>query len=246
MKPFRTRFAKDIVCEFLPPKKPSNKVIIISSGVPSVPKLSDTINFYSNKGFWVFHPRYRGTWESDGSFLKKSLDLDIQDVINQLPKGFICLENNKKYFIKLGKLYLFGCSFGGPAAILNSKDKRVLKVVTLSPVIDWSSESKDEPLDKSFKYAKLAYGNAYRIDTKKWNELKLGKFYNPINNVDKVSGKKIMIFHAKDDRSVNWKPAVEFCKKTGSELVLLNKGGHFGSSYFSKLKFYNKIKKFIK
>src|SRR3989344_5733254 len=106
MKPLRTRFAKNIVAEFLPPIKASKKVIIFLSGAPSVPKLADTLNFYSQKGFWVFHPRYRGSWESGGSFLEKSPEKDALDIINQLPKGFIGLETGKKYVIRPKALYL--------------------------------------------------------------------------------------------------------------------------------------------
>lgn len=245
MKPLRTRFVRDIVAEFLPPSKPSQKVIIFLNGAPSVPRLADTLNFYAQKGFWVFHPRYRGSWESDGLFLQKSPEQDALDVINQLSKGFVCLEDGKKYSIKPTQLYLFGCSFGGPAALLASRDKRVTGVVALSPVIDWQSESRGEPLDWVFKYSKIAYGNAYRLTAKNWNKLAGGNFYNPIKHVKEVDGQKILIFQAKDDDSVNYQPAVFFAKETGSKIILLNKGGHFGSSAFSSSVVYKKIKQHL-
>lgn len=246
MKPLRTRFAKDIVAEFLPPSKPSKKVIIFLSGMPSVPKLADTLNFYAEKGFWVFHPRYRGSWESDGVFLNKSPEQDALDVISQLSKGFFALENGKKYSVQPTHLYLFGCSFGGPAALLASRDKRVTKVVTLSPVIDWQSESIGEPLDWVLRYAKEAYGNAYRLTTKNWQKLASGKFYNPIRHVSGIKGEKILILQAKDDDSVNFQPAITFSKATGAQLVLLHKGGHFSSSAFSSPKVYAKLRQFLR
>lgn len=245
MKPLRTRFAKDIIAEFLPPKKPSQKVIIFLSGAPSVPKLSETLNFYAQKGFWVFHPRYRGSWESAGSFLEKSPEQDVLDVINQLPKGFIELETGKNHKINVKKLYLFGCSFGGPASILGSRDKRVTKAVLISPVTDWQAESKSEPMPAVFEYMKNAYGQAYRVTSKNWKKLERGNFYNPIKHVKEIDGKKILIFHAKNDLSVSFESVKDFCLQTKSELVLLKSGGHFSSSFFSRPNFYKKIQKFL-
>jgi len=245
MKPFRTRFAKDIVAEFLPPENPSKKVIIFLSGMPSVPKLRETLQFYAKKGFWVFHIRYRGSWESDGSFLQYSPEKDVIDVINQLPKGFVNFATEKMLKVNPTALYLFGCSFGGPAALLTSFDKRVTKVVTLSSVIDWKSPSKAEPLDWLFSYIQKAYGNAYRLTKSNWEKLSSGNFYNPIAHTEKIDGKKILMFHAKDDQSVDWKPAVIFAKETQSRLILSKSGGHCSSSYFSHPKFYKEIKKFL-
>ncbi len=245
MKPLRTRFSKDIVTEFLPPLKPSQKVIIFLSGAPSVPKLAQTLNFYSKKGFWVFHPRYRGSWESSGSFLEKSPEQDVLDIINQLSKGFVELETGKKHTIKPVSIFLFGCSFGGPAALLASRDKRVSKVVALSPVINWRSESKAEPLPWLLKYMRTAYGQAYRVNNKNWKKLQLGNFYNPIKHIKEINGSKVLVFQAKNDDSVSWRPAVIFCQKTNSQLVLLKKGGHFSSQLFSDAVFYKKIKLFL-
>ncbi|NBD74198.1 hypothetical protein GVX82_04125, partial [Patescibacteria group bacterium] len=66
----RTRFAKDIVCEFLPPTKHSSKVAIVAAGAPTYPgKRTEFAHFLAEQGYWVFVPRYRGTWESSGAFL---------------------------------------------------------------------------------------------------------------------------------------------------------------------------------
>lgn len=247
MKPLRTRFAKDIVAEFLPPLvKSSAKIIIFLSGAPSVPKLADTLNFYSKKGFWVFHPRYRGSWESSGSFLEKSPEKDVSDIINQLSKGFIELESGKKHIVRYTSLYLFGCSFGGPAALLASGNPKVNKVIVLSPVIDWQAESKAEPLSWLFGYMAQAYGQGYRVTKKNWKKLETGSFYNPIRHVKEIDGKKILVIQAKDDRSVDYKPAIIFTKETGAKLLLLKKGGHFSSSLFSSSEFYKEVKKFLK
>src|SRR3989344_5587418 len=105
---FRTRFKKDIVTEFLPPSRPSNRVIIFCKGMQGLPRFPEVLKFWSKKGFWVFFPRYRGTWESGGEFLKDSPEKDILDVIDELPKGFTDLWSGKEFKIKPTELYLFG------------------------------------------------------------------------------------------------------------------------------------------
>ena len=90
MNILRAKFKKEIISEFLPSLRPSKKVIIFCGGMPSYPgKKNDLMEFIAKKGFWIFLPRYRGSWESAGSFLKISPHYDIIDIIDQLPKGFM-------------------------------------------------------------------------------------------------------------------------------------------------------------
>ncbi len=214
--------------------------------MPSVPKIGETLAFYARKGFWVFHPRYRGSWESAGSFLEKSPERDILDIMNQLPKGFEDILNGKRHRIVPRKLYLFGCSFGGPAALLASRDARVSKAVMLSPVIDWQARSEAEPLDWLIGYVRKAYGEAYRVTDENWGKLASGKFYNPIRHTKEIDGKKLLIFQSKDDRSVPWQPAAEFSKTTGAKLVLSETGGHVNSRMFSDPVISKKIARFLR
>ncbi len=259
MPTLRTRFKKDIVAEFLPPQKrktkkrgAGDKVIILCDGMPSVPSKKTLMEFFSKKGYWVFHPRYRGSWESGGKFLQKSPHLDILDIVSELPRGFKSLyegvdwEKGKICKVKPGKVFIIGSSFGGPAVILASADKRVTKAVAFSPVIDWLSQEKTiEPIDWIGKFAKQAFGEGYRFAQTDWDKLKTGKFYNPIAEANKIDGRKLLIIHAKDDKVVKWKPAQKFSKATGAKLVLLKKGGHLSSRNAMKPVFYKKIKKFF-
>ena len=246
MHALRTRFKKEIVAEFLPPRKKSGKVIILCSGMPSVPSKPELMEFFSKKGFWVFYPRYRGTWESGGEFLKISPEKDILGIISQLPRGFKDLWSNKVYKVRPSRLYLFGGSFGGPAAILASLNSRVDKVIAVSPIVDWRAKNKKEPLDWFGKFVKLAFGEAIRFSKTDWNKLKNGKFYNPASVAQKNDGKKIFIIHAKDDEVVNYKQVEKFAKKTNSRLLLLKRGGHLSLSILMQPKFFKKINKFLK
>jgi pimeloyl-ACP methyl ester carboxylesterase len=244
----RTRFAKDIVAEFLPPARPSktDKVIIICGGMPSYNSKDSLIEFYSRKGYWVIAFRYRGSWESAGKFLRVSPERDVLDIIDQLPKGFVDLWSNKKYKVQPKKIFLFGTSFGGPASILASRDKRINKVVALSPVVDWRQQSKGEPLDFLYSFTAKAFGEAYRLNQKDWAKLKQGKFYNPVHYIREIDGDKLFIIHAKDDNIVNYGPVAKFARETRAELIALPKGGHLRTIYFMQPRFYKRIQKFLK
>lgn len=227
----RTRIKKDIICEFLPPENiNSKKVIILCDGMPSLPSKKHIMFFFAEKGFWVFHPRYKGTWESHGEFLKNEPHKDILDVIDQLPKGFISLWDNVSYKINPEKILIIGSSFGGTAAILASQDPRVTFSIALSPVIDWTVESENEPLDWLFDFIKNAFGNAYRVSKKDWNKLKSGKFYNPISQINNLDGKKFYIIHAQDDDIVSYKPLIDFQEIIKCRATIKKSGGHLSLS----------------
>lgn len=243
----RTRFKKDIICEFLPPKKDTGKVVIFCGGMPSYYSHKELVEFFSKKGFWAFMPRYRGTWESDGEFLRESPHKDILDIIDELPKGFVSLWDNTQYKINLKNVYVIGSSFGGPAAILASVDRRVTKVIALSPVIDWTQESEVEPWDTLRNFTKSAFGNGYRFNNKSWEKLKSGNFYSPIKEAPKLDGGKIMIIQTLDDEVVPLYPIKEFINITKCKSVFVKRGGHLSVSIFlHSKKFYNYFKNFIK
>jgi len=254
----RTRFKRDIVCEFLPPARTSKKVLILCYGMPGVQKDKATMEFWSKKGFWVFFPRYRGTWESGGEFLKNSPEQDILDVIGEIPKGFTDLWSGKNYRLPSTgcELSVLGASFGGTAAVLASRDRRVRKAVALSPVIDWRVETPDEPMDKLAEYIPRAFGGCYRFSKKNWGRLSRGEFFNPADETATIDGKKLLIVHAKDDLVATYPPARMFARRTGAELMTFTRNGgplrlrsgeasHFGLAKSTEPHIYKHIKKFF-
>ncbi len=253
MYTLRTRFANDIVTEFLPPSHATKKqrVIIFADGMPTVPNKKSLLKFFSKKGFWVFHPRYRGTWESDGKLFDKSPHLDIIDVINGIEENFVSIwdynVNDKKPFkLNPDQIILAGSSFAGPAMLLASQDKRVNKVMVFAPVVDWTKTGKAEPLNLLEKFTKQAFGNGYRIAKNGWSKIASGKFYNPVHNASDINGSKIIIVHAKDDDIVTYAPVKKFSNKINAKLITLPKGGHLSSSLLLTARFYKIFQKFTK
>lgn len=232
---FRTRIAKHIVAEFLPPVRAARKekLVILCDGMPSMPRKQTLAAFLAGKGYWVVYPRYRGAWESHGVFLARSPHLDILDVIDELPEGLTDLAFGRRYKPKPEHIYVIGGSFGGPSAILCSLDPRVTRVIANCPVVDWSILKSSERAETSnpdyVEYIRGAFGNGYRLTTKNWNKLRTGTFYNPMHHVHDVEAKKIMMFHAQDDPYVPWRTVARFAKLSGARLNLFKRGGHIST-----------------
>lgn len=234
---FRARFNREIVAEFLPPARRSRKtrVIVLCDGMPSMPRKQPLADFLAHQGYWVFYPRYRGAWESDGDFLAKSPHLDILDVIGALPRGFRDAAFGKTFSLSPDEVFVIGGSFGGPAAILCSLDRRVKRAIANCPVVDWSilrESQKTETSNPSYAaYIREAFGNGYRLSARNWAKLYRGDFYNPIRHVAEVEPTKLMMFHAKDDPHVPWRTVARFARLSGAPLKLLARGGHLKTEY---------------
>lgn len=243
--PLRTRFAGDIVTEFRVPVRQSRRVVILCDGMPSVPSPSRLMDFFWKKGYWVFRPRYRGTWESGGLFLAKSPHEDILDVIDGLAQGFVSILDGRKYRIVPERIVVIGKSFGGTAAILSSLDPRVHRVIALSPVVDWRAPSKLESLPRLRKFVQQSFGEAYRFRERDWNKLVKGVFFNPQARVQDIDGSKLMIIHARDDQVVLFGPVQRFARRVGCEFVVLHRGGHAQSAWFQQKRLSKRLQKFL-
>jgi dipeptidyl aminopeptidase/acylaminoacyl peptidase len=171
---FRTRFVGQIVAEFLPPtrKTKKQKVIILCDGMPSVPRKQPLMEFLSRKGYWVFYPRYRGAWESDGRFLEKSPHEDILDIVSELPNGITEIAFGEHFPLSPDEIFVIGGSFGGATALLSSLDPRIKKVVANCPVVDWAvleeEQSKETSNPSYAAYIREAFGQGYRLSEKNW------------------------------------------------------------------------------
>lgn len=247
---FRACFAGEIITEFLPPARPrkTTRVIVLCDGMPSIPRKQPLAEFLSGKGYWVFYPRYRGTWESGGEFLKRSPHLDILDVIEGLSTPFRERAFQKQFRLSPDQVFVIGGSFGGAAAILSSLDPRVKKVIANCPVVDWSilpREQKKETSNPSYAaYIRAAFGNAYRLSNKNWEKLSGGKFYSPTFHAGEITASKVMMFHAQDDPYIPYRSVTKFARVTGVKLKLLRRGGHLSTNLIVR-KYWGQVQAFF-
>lgn len=246
----RTRFKKEIVAEFLPPARSPKKqrIIILCDGMPGIPRKQPLAQFLARKGYWVFYPRWRGAWESDGQFLERPPQQDLSDIIDELPKGVREIAFGQRFKLSPDEIFVIGGSFGGAAAILASLDPRVKKVIANCPVVDWSilrEEQKKETSNESYPaYIREAFGNGYRLSEKNWNKLRSGVFYNPIHHVRELTPTKILMFHAKDDPYIPWRSVSSFAASAGIKLRLLARGGHLKTEHIVQT-YWPQIKRFF-
>ncbi len=247
---FRTRFARDIVTEFLPPARGAKiqRAIVLCDGMPSIPRKQPLAEFLSKKGYWVFYPRYRGAWESGGEFMERSPHLDILDVVGGVSKEFQELAFGRRFRVSLDEMFVIGGSFGGAAALLCSLDPRVKKVIANCAVVDWAilpREQKKETSNPSYAaYIRAAFGSGYRLSDENWNKLHGGRFYNPMFHAHKINGSKVMMFHAEDDPYIPYRSVKKFARVTGVRLKLLRRGGHLSTDMIVR-KYWPEIRMFF-
>lgn len=247
---FRTRFKKEIVAEFLPPRhlRKKQRVILLCDGMPSVPRKQPLMEFLSQKGYWVFYPRWRGAWESEGQLLERPPQQDLSDIIDELPNDIRESAFGQKFKVSPDEIFVIGGSFGGAAAILCSLDPRVKRVVATCPVVDWKilpEEQKKETSNKSYPaYIRQAFGNGYRLSEKNWNKLYSGLFYNPAYHIEELVPSKILIFHAEDDPYIPWSSVSKFAALAGIDLRLLPRGGHLKTEHIVR-RYWPQIKRFF-
>lgn len=248
---FRARFKKDIVAEFLPParRRKREQVIVLCDGMPSIPRKQSLMEFLSGKGFWVFYPRYRGAWESEGQFLQRSPHEDILDVIDSLSGPIKDIAFGLRFRFAADRVFVIGGSFGGAAAILCSLDDRVYKVIANCPVVDWAilpkSEKKETSNPSYAAYIREAFGNAYRLSDRNWKKLGKGSFYNPSYRVADITPSKVLMFHAEDDPYVPYSSVERFADRTDVKLISLRRGGHLRTEYIVQ-KYWERISQFFK
>lgn len=255
MYTLRTRIGKDIVAEFLPPasywrrkkgKVYKDKVIILADGMPSVPSKRGLIDFLSRKGYWVFHPRYRGSWESGGTLFARSPHEDILLVVDALRRGHITeLWDGKKFRIKPERLVLCGSSFGGAAVLIAGAHTRIDHIVAFSPVVDWREKSDVEPIAFLAAFTRLAFNMGYRVSTDGWKKIQSGRFFNPVLIAERIRHVPTLIVHAKDDDVVSYQPVEKFAKASGATLSLSARGGHMGLSTIMRPAHWKRIQKFL-
>jgi len=203
---------------------------------------------FAQKGYWVFYPRWRGAWESDGQFLQHPPQKDLSDIIDELSKDILETAFGEKFKLLPQEIFVIGGSFGGAAALLASLDPRVKKVIANCPVVDWSilrDEQRKETSNKSYTaYIREAFGNGYRLTETNWNKLHSGKFFNPVHHADEFTSDKALMFHAKDDPYIPWRSVSRFARKTGIALRLLNRGGHMRTEHVVRT-YWPEIKTFL-
>ncbi|MBS3065470.1 alpha/beta fold hydrolase [Candidatus Pacearchaeota archaeon] len=249
-KPILRGYYGGIFFEFVLQDRTADAIIILP-GFPSGNDFWDLIAFFYGKGYHVFVPRYRGTYQSTGVFLSKNPVDDMLFFLENLDGGYAKnMWDMKKEGFKINKKILVSGSFGGPIALaLAAKCKKISHLILQAPVWDFkihNSLGDEQDFEKMTEFVRSAYKNCYRFRFKSLMK-KLGKFdeLNPAYYLPKVKDIPILIMHDPNDRVVS-------LRHTKEKIAFLERGtylehylGHkITSDIFSV--YWKDIDKFIK
>lgn len=199
---------KNLFFTYLLSNELSDGAIILLDGLPSNPlSKKELMKKLIKKNYDVFFPRYEGTWESKGEFLKRLPSETIIEFINALRKGLKI--GDKEY--NATKIFILGASFGGGVALDIVNQNVADKICVTSPVISFR---KVEGIDTLENFLKTTHRNNYRFDSKNWQKLLNDQIWNLDDDKIKRPLDILIIFGDSDDQ-IKDADIIEFGKKYG-------------------------------
>jgi esterase/lipase len=232
------------------------KVIILAYGLPGAPPRYKEIFIKKlvKAGFMIAIPNYIGTFDSEGlSNIENSVDTIIK-TIKLIKKG----KTKELYWLKdinwkTKEIILIGESFGGSVVLVaGAKSKDINKIIAIAPPTDYRTQGKldyeEEKIMDDYMIMKRAYPFTWRFESKDtWLRFDKGELdLNPIDYINKLKSKKILIIHGLKDKVVNIERSKQLFKKLknnskNKKLVILEKEGHIGLSSIKKRKIFKEI-----
>lgn len=228
----------DIIFEFSPAENEFCGIVIICEGLPSVPKQRELLSYLSAAGYFVIFPRYRGTWESDGEFLKESPAKDIKDIINFIKNNKIKeLYAGKEFDVRDKNINILGSSFGGSIALSLADNTDIDKIIALSPIVDFKTHNKDGN-EQNLLWLKdfigQAFGRGYRFNDKNWDKMVSGELFNPKQKLDEKESEKISTIYDQSDKEIDYKKIENYASQNNIKTIKWDNVGHISFSKLSK------------
>lgn len=212
--------------------------IIMCDGLPSVPKQKKFIKSIANKGFLVIYPRYRGTWESEGDFLKNSPIEEIREIVKFVKEDCKITEfyNLKEFNFSINKISIIGVSFGGAVSLALTSMEEVNKIYSYSPIVNFSNLSDKkyncQNLNSLGDFIKKAFPFVYRFEKGDWDKMIKGDLFEPLSLINESDFKKITVIHGKDDKVIDYRYIIDSLKNKNIDFILLDNEGHFSFESF--------------
>ena len=248
-EPILKGYFSDIFFEFLVHKDKKNTIIILP-GFPSSNVMDEKIYFLHKKGFNVFIPRYKGTYQSKEEFLKSNPIIDLSNFVTKLKKGVaISLWDMRSTQFDTKQIFVFGESFGGSiACALAATSQDIKKAVIVAPVWDFKNHNKnhdEQNLRHLTEFVKKAFLNLYRykfdsID-KEMEKFKEVSFEYYKNNL-KIP---VLVFHDPADKSVSIEHS-RMAEKAIKNVKLIETNAGHGLSVKFLNEFHPQIETFLK
>lgn len=167
--------------------------VVLLHGMPGIEKNADIALALRDKGWncLIFH--YRGCWDSEGVWTMKTLPDDVIAALDYLGSG-------SHPQVDMDKLVLIGHSMGGYAALLAAaRDERPKAVAVIGAVTDpralmWS----DAEIEAEF----TPWLPGLEVAGFKEQWAGLDAIFAPVEHVQRIAPRPLLIIHAEEDRAV--------------------------------------------
>lgn len=218
----------EIVFEFVPPEGEQKGIAVLCDGIPSVPKQKELLAYLSRKGLFVVFPRYRGAWESGGSFLANPPGNDIEEVMELLSRRSITeLYATKEIPLSETPIYLIGSSFGGAVALSLVHNPKISKILAFSPLITFATE-----LYQLEHFMRVGFGEGYRFTNENWKRMASGKLFSPPTKINAGRRESVFVVYDSSDTTIDVQTIETYVKENNIAVMKTNGIGHLS---FSKI-----------
>lgn len=214
---------------------------------------------WDNKKFldlWyvLVYPNYLWTWGSDSiCTFDNSVDSIITTIIFIHKWNSLDERSWKKIDWKAKQIILVGASFWWSVVLCaGSQSQYIDKIISVSPVIDFSkhnSNNNESSLYETSIFLSKVYNNLWRCkeeDLERFSKWEIN--IKPLENINDLKKKKILIIHDKKDPQILYEKTVSFFNKLwgrDKELYLQNKKRHILLHHLNERCLFNKINDFI-
>ena len=227
--------------------------IVLLPSLPSHNSYENQIKFWFEKGYHVFMPCYRGTYQSNGKFLSKNIVEDILDFVDEMNKGVVKnLWDGKKSEFRINKKILVAGGFSGAFACgIAAKSDLFSHLILASPIWDFeshNSEGNELDLDALLDFIRKSYKNCYRFNFKSLKKAVVKcKEAHPNYYLPRLLESKfpILVFHDPNDKNVSFAKTKSVVEKVPNATLIEHYLGH-GLSGDPIPVFWKDVDKFIK
>jgi dipeptidyl aminopeptidase/acylaminoacyl peptidase len=177
---------------------------IVLHGFPGFEKNYDIVRTLQQLGYHslIFH--YRGAWGSEGKYTVTGQINDVQSALEML---------RNRSDVDPNKILVVGHSMGSWLAVnIGAIDQEVIGVVAISGVGDMRKRGKSnrKRVESSLRFLRGITYEQYLSDTEK----RLEK-YNPVEKIDEISPRPVLIIHGENDEVVNVDNAYDLYEAAG-------------------------------
>lgn len=222
-------FIEKICCEIGIAQNPK-ATLLVCPGLPGIPKEQQLLKKLTEHNYNTIYPRYRGTFESEGLFLRDSPVTELVFLINTLKKKntFKEVYNQTMKQIGLNNIIVLGSSFGADVA-LGVASRLQVPCFILCPVTDYSSvgsEEGEQRVEHLEQFMREGFPFLYRIADDGFEKLRSNKLLLPASDLLENHNKKIILVHGAKDTTVALKRSKSLATFPFVDFFIFDTKGH--------------------